>query len=45
MPSSLKPNMGASFYEGGPTFSVWAPFASQVFIRLEWIQPGFSELE
>ncbi len=32
MPSSLRPYMGAYVYEGGTSFRVWAPFASQVFV-------------
>ncbi len=32
MPSSQRIFMGASPYQGGTTFRVWAPFAAQVFV-------------
>ena len=32
MPASFRPYMGATPYQGGTTFRVWAPFASQVAI-------------
>ena len=32
MPASNRPFIGATPYEGGTTFRVWAPFASQVFV-------------
>ena len=32
MPSSQRPFMGATPYQGGTTFRVWAPFADRVSV-------------
>ena len=49
MPASQRPFMGATPYQGGSTFRVWAPFAAQVSVAgdfNEWaatVNPLFSE--